>query len=324
MRPFLNKPTGSKDKITSHAASQYLVLNSADRILTYGSFQTSPNTTQPWNDFKLQKMEPLMEAFAKRIIISEINFPMCIPNINSFNNTLRIISIATGNVYDVVLTNNFYTPDEIVTAVNVKLVYVYGQASEANPPVLSYSETTMSYTLSTAGANTFKMVYSGSQSNYFNNASLFKTLGFQYSQSNQNVAVSIVGSPTLSQYTSFIDICSDRLMRFTDVDDSDSNGAKSKSRLFARLYLTNETGGSIITISNKQAPVTSRPFIISRQYKNAKHVQWDPDSFIDYFDIQVLDQYGNLVYMPIATIDGVNFTTTTPYPDFQMTLLASE
>ena len=323
MRPFLDKPNTNKEKVTSHASSQYLMLNSADRILTYGSFQKAPNTTQPWNNFKLQKMEPLMEAFAKRIVISEINFPMCIPNITSFNNTFRIISTATGNVYDIAITNNFYTPAEIVTAVNVKIVYVYGQASEANPPVLSYNETTMAYTLSTAGGNAFKMVFTG-ESTYYNTASLYKTLGFQYSQQNVNIAVSVTGAPTLSQYTSYIDVTSDRLMRFTNVDDSDSNGYKSKSRLFARLYLTDDNGNSMITVSNKLAPITSRPFIISRQFKNAKHTKWDPDSFIDYFDIQVLDQYGNLVYMPSANIDGTNSTTPTPYPDFQLTLLASE
>jgi hypothetical protein len=323
MRPFLEKPRNTKENVSSHASNQYLLLNSADRILTYGSFQTAPNTTQPWNNFKLQKMEPLMEAFAKRIVISEINFPMFVPNITSFNNTFRIISTATGNTYDITITNGFYTPAEIVTAVNVRIVFVYGQASEANPPVLTYNESSMTYTLSTAGGNAFKLIFSG-ESNYYNNASLYKTLGFQYSQQNVNIAVSVTGSPTLSQYTSYIDLTSDRLMRFTNVDDSDSNGYKSKNKMFARLYLTDENGSSMITISSKLAPITSRPFIISRQFVNPKHTKWDPDSFIDYFDIQVVDQYGNLIFMPSATIDGANTTTPTPYPDFQLTLLASE
>jgi hypothetical protein len=61
----------------------------------------------------------------------------------------------------------------------------------------------------------------------------------------------------------------------------------------------------------------SRPFQIHRQYANPKYLKQNPNQMIDWVDIQVVDEYGDLVYIPDPT-------TGRSYPDFQITLLASE
>jgi hypothetical protein len=53
---------------------------------------------------------------------------------------------------------------------------------------------------------------------------------------------------------------------------------------------------------------------------------WNKEAVIDLLDISVLDQYGNLVPLPvIAGAQSVApIETIGAYPDFQITLLASE
>ena len=81
-----------------HPANQYLLLDSADRLAisaipAVNSIPTvAPEdvTLQPWNDFQMQRPQSLMEAFAKRIAVSEIRMPYYIPNVNSYNNGFSI------------------------------------------------------------------------------------------------------------------------------------------------------------------------------------------------------------------------------------------
>jgi len=62
---------------------------------------------------------------------------------------------------------------------------------------------------------------------------------------------------------------------------------------------------------------------------------WNKESVVDWLDISVRDEYGNLVELPIIDIADQNPDEEDPessylenisgsYPDFQLTLLASE
>jgi hypothetical protein len=129
----------------------------------------------------------------------------------------------------------------------------------------------------------------------------------------------LTGNPTNSSYTDYVDITSDKLMTYTDVrDGSSTEGAPSS--VLARIYANDEVS---VPATN---PITSAPFYIHRQFKNAKNIKWNPDAVIDWCDIQVRDMYGNLVYLPTNPIPQISPTPQVPatYPDFQLTLLASE
>lgn len=316
-----------KEDLKPTPSSAYLLLNSADRIVPNG-LNGSQVLTQPWNNFTLQRQAPIMESFAKRISAVEINFPMCIPNITTFNNVLTVISNTSGNTYTITVTPGFYTPGELVSFMNTALAASYTTASEANPPTISYSDANGYYTYTANGGNSFTLHFAAQTAartaiNYYTSASLFKTLGFVFNQSNVLITNLITGIPTQTQYTAYVDIVSQRIMRFTDVDDADSNNFKTKNSLVCRLYLADETS-TLTQINNKNFPITCRPFNIHRQFVFPKQTKWDPDSFIDYIDLSVVDQYNNLVYMPSANVNGTNVATVNPYPDFQLTLLAAE
>jgi hypothetical protein len=166
---------------------------------------------------------------------------------------------------------------------------------------------------------------------FTNNPSLFKTLGFTLAYQGVTVAADekITSNPTLSSYTDYIEILSNKIMTYTDVWDGQSGNGGSNAIM--RIQATDETSMNTLVDANENPlPITCRPFVIYRQFKMPKAIKWNPDSTIDWFDIKVVDQYGEIVPLPVpdplvqanAVANGLVYNPA--YPDFQITLLASE
>jgi len=291
------------------ASTQYILLDSQDR---------NQNGRQAWNNFSFQKPQAILDAFANRILVSEVNFAWFIPNVTRFNNTLFIDGNRVG------IPAKFYTPTELAAQVQVALI----AASDAGC-TCTYDPITMRYTI-TAGAVPLTFGFHRDNTdivNFYTTASLYKTLGFQEQQSDVPTGAfippgqSLIGLATLSDYTPYIDIISNRLMRYTSVKDGES-ASNAQSAVICRVYASDETSTTNIVAG---VPLTCAPFLIHRQFKNAKAVQWNKDSFVDYFDIQVIDQYNNLVPLPSFELAGLpGIPVEGSYPDWQITLLASE
>jgi hypothetical protein len=313
-------------------ATQYLVLNSKDR------FQTSKDGNgtitvgdQPWNKFRLQRPQNLMESFATRITVSEIRFPWWIPNINALNNTfwIRAKSNASGNpltTYKITLDDGFYTPTEIASAITAEL----GQYTLLHPPTVTYVTGQFVWDATGIGADYAYTLFwydpltnpsSPNRYLYFNSASLALTIGMEFYQVDGTRSdLSYVGSVTEALYTQYIDIVSDKLNYYTTTFDGSSDAVASK-QLLARLYISDE-----VSMYNGYTALYA-PFLIHRQFKNPKEVMWNKDAVIDWLDISIYDQYGNLVPLPTSTVtekDENKITTTGDYPDFQITLTVSE
>jgi len=293
------------------ASTQFLLLDSADR-------NQSLAQVQPWNNFSFQKPQALIDAFADHVLVTEINFPWNIPNITTYNNAIWI------NRQPIRIAPGFYFPQDLVAALNAALVFA------GIDGLFSYNNRSMAYTF-TNGAGAPQdggLSYYNNQIGapathgpFYTTISLFKTLGFTLAQSNETLLANdiVIGNPTLSQYTAFVDIISNRLMRYTSVKDGES-AANAQSAVICRVYASDEVS---INIGD---PQTCRPFLIHRQYKTPKSIQWNRDSFVDYMDIQVIDQWNNLVYLPQTTIGNPGAPTVVDgaYPDFQISLLCSE
>jgi hypothetical protein len=172
--------------------------------------------------------------------------------------------------------------------------------------------------------------------------SLAKTLGFSFEQVlySPNVGAGgpdffpilnqITSNPTEYLYTSYVDITSNKLNQYTTNLDGSSD--ITSNRLFLRLYYADES--SMYNSYNNAENVINiyLPTLLHRQFKNPKQVMWNKESVVDWLDIQVRDQYGNLVYLPQIELAGNDPTAEPPYtttidgsyPDFQITLLATE
>lgn len=317
----------SVEKIVAHPTSQYILLDSKDRNQT---------TIQPWNRFTLQKPQALLDAFAKRLMVAEVRFPWYIPNISPLNNTLTIVDDNGGapTIATITVPPGFYSPQSLATKLTSLM------AGLSSVPVVTYNTVTQKYSIAVTGTpGAIFTIYffnpavaTPPQTQYLSNASLCRTLGLQYEQVSGIAYTTgdvLVGQPTETLYTSYVDIVSTRLTRLQKARDGDSAN-NSQGSMICRIYLADEASTPLIGVANlgMTAPGSygSFPLLIHRQFKCPKSINWSPELFIDYMDISVLDEYNNIVpLLPQGyggSFEGGSFLAQ--YPDFQITLLASE
>jgi hypothetical protein len=313
-----------KTVVSRTEATQLLVLDSKNRNVS--AQPGGPPISQPWNYFRLQRPQSLMQTYATRIAVTEIRFPWYIPNITTNNNKLYISNgFGAGEFITITLPPSFYTPKQIVTEVNQQI-----QASTlAGITELSYNDSLQTYTFTQGGGNgdPWGLFFIDptlenqiSQANYESSANLCKTLGFTFYQSNgSNIGeggyFSFTGNPTESLYTEYIDIVSEKLNYYSDQKDGSSDPLTSQA-LVCRLYLADE-----VSMGQNEGSFF-QPFLIHRQFKTSKTLMWNKDAVVDWLDISVYDAWGQLV--PLPTINYGTTTTQGSYPNFQITLLATE
>jgi hypothetical protein len=111
----------------------------------------------------------------------------------------------------------------------------------------------------------------------------------------------MVGTPYVGAYTPYIDICSPSLCQAQYVRDGNTNQNTIRRDLIARVYIASEV--STYTAD----PPGTRPFIIHRQFKNAKIMKWTAERSIDSIDLALYDQYGQPLpdATPIAQVGSV-------------------
>ena len=301
------------------------VLSSRDRFqnasVSYASNNVAYNAS-PWNDFRLQKPAALMNAFAKRISVTELNFPWNIPNIVEDNNEFWIRRTDNATIFNIGIAPGFYLPSEIVTSVNIALA---AAGFAAPPPTLAYDVQTQQYIFDSGIATEELTLYPADPTTTISpvdyslgRPSMLYTLGVAYDQLYlANPTRFVRGNPASSLYTEYVDICSTKLSTFAEIQDGSSSNI-NKTSMICRVYLADEV--SVTTVE----PIGTRPFHIHRQFSTPKIFQWDPTAFIDWLDVQVYDMYGNLVPLPQYVAAGAAGVKSGSYPDFQITLLASE
>jgi hypothetical protein len=293
-------------------ASAFLVIDSNDRNDATATLNNTITTgdLQDWNNFRLQKPAPLIDGYAKRLAITEVNFPWAIPNITTRNNSFYIDY--SGGSYKVEVAPGFYTATELVSVINADL-----SANLANYPVFSWSSSQLAMTITPNSSRdvSVKTIAGGTFSQYVFQSNLLKTMGFGFPQFNTlfTSVAPLTGSATKLQYTAFVDITSSKFNYSSEVKDG-SSARKNVSDLLCRLYCADET--SPINMASIGTP-GCRPFQIHRQFATPKYLKQNPNQMIDWVDIQVFDEYGDLVYIPLVS-------SGRSYPDFQITLLASE
>jgi hypothetical protein len=321
-----------KTEVARQPGSTHIVLNSADRFNNSTPDQTRA-VSAAWNNFRLQKPQALLAAYARRIQVTEVRFPWYIPNVTSKNDEfVIIISNPAPVVLEIGIPTGFYTQASLVSTINGAILGEEGNAGllPGSAPTLAVVNNVIRF-----AAGSLPFALASPISNFSINVpqaplmslyqyqtlpSLLRTLGVDFRDivttytplSGGFIAPGnfIQANPSTYLYTDFVDIVSDKLNYFADVQDGGSSNL-SPPNLVCRLYLADE-----ISLTSANPPGTN-PFIIHRQFKTPKTVKWDPTAYIDALDIAVYDQYGKLVPLPGSVRAGA-------YPDFQITLLASE
>ena len=330
----------SKVVTARQPASAYVTLNSRDRY-----FDSSPTQTravfQPWNNFILQKAEALIPGYSRRIAITEVRFPWSIPNITLDNCQFGIIlddGVPTSRTIDI-LPDVFYTPTQLATAISASINTILTAAGVApgDIPTCAYSNGCFEFlpganntdfalvaVTPNVGAIPLPQTTITSSLDYLNAPNLLATLAMSFELLTTNLAapsfaLDYRSNLSFGLYTDYVDIVSQKLMRFADARDS-SSGNLAQTSTVMRLYLADEVSLTTTDMSGNPVPPGCAPFVIHRQFQTPKQVLCDPDSFVGDLDISVYDMFGRLVYLKQDLALNRPFS----YPEFQITLLASE
>ena len=367
-----------------------LIIDSGDRgssstLLPTGGF--SLPQTQPYNNFRLQRPQNMLQGGFYRLTLSEINFPYAIPNLTPTTNYIwiKLAKIGGGappanagvskiflNNAGVKFSNGLVIAESLTSALNADTTIGTGSANavewlveylpeefggffiQAGAPATLVSakgrSSLVRERLGVLPAYSFGMYpvdpalltldadgVPTATSVQLPLKSLMVLMGFNY---NVNLAYSCsydnqhVSASAPLAYTQYIDIVSDKLTQYQKVRDGASR-VSATNNIICRLYIADETSTPLQTgqywdSENNEAveylindvPGTS-PFLIHRQFKNPKIFRWNPTTAIDWIDIKLLDDTGNLLYVP-QTLVYAQEGDYVPIANFQITFKASE
>jgi hypothetical protein len=87
-------------------------------------------------------------------------------------------------------------------------------------------------------------------------------------------------------FTQYIDVCSPQLCKFQNFRDGSTSSLARRSDIICRLYIVNN-----VAIPSADVDGT-RPFVINRQYQNARVMKWTADNAVGQIDINLYDDVG--------------------------------
>jgi len=289
-----------------------------------------------------------MNAYATRIGVSEVRFPYYIPNVNASNNKIWITAyntLGTGSLYQITVNPGFYSGVSLATALTSIIqgaatygsytvlaganapfsltsypFFLFSSASQMiYDPTLSNTLGSILYAYNPSTGNPAVSATPPTEEEYNNNPSLCSLMGFAYQQvAGFTPALNITPFAcriTTMTYTDYIDIVSDKFNQYASARDGSSDSLFNRS-LICRLYLSDEAGAGLDL---------TQPFTIYRQFQNPKMVEWNKEASVDWLDIALYDEYGELLPLPAdVSVPGGGLISGGSYPDFQITLLATQ
>ena len=108
-----------------------------------------------------------------------------------------------------------------------------------------------------------------------------------YDPENNIYDVDVVGGSASLAFTQYIDICSPQLCKFQEFPGGSTTNLARRGNLICRLYITNN-----IAVTSDGAIEGTRPFVINRQYQNARIMKWTTGNSVGQMDIQLYDDAG--------------------------------
>ena len=268
-----------KAKTSRASSDSYLLLDSADR-----STSTSATgvplpfpVSQPYNNFRLQKPENLLQGGFTRLSLTEVRFPYAIPNITTLNNSFwvvvrtntqdvkaKISASGVGTSVDGKELASQVRASLQASAVGTALGMTWSVLYFPNNPVTGYLYSGFSIvTVALANILDFALYPVEPTLNVYpakptlsRNAkvkSLLDTMGYNpisnwddltaLNNTTANLVLSKDSSYAPMTYTTYIDIVSSKLTYYQNVKDGTTK-AGSRDNVICRLYIADETSTS--------------------------------------------------------------------------------
>jgi hypothetical protein len=290
-----NAEVGSAVSVRPSATALFTV-NSADR---YGGNDVRRQTlvaTTPY-DFTIRKNESLLNGFFTRMGITEISFPMSLPNCDGSSSRMAILYTPAGGVEasSIFTAGGFFTPAEISAALQVKIrsldpsfataTVQYGANGLPQFIITMPAGATVSFApIATTGGLPFP--YNQNQ------IQMYDMFGFTLANAlaQQNV---VIGNFTYFQKYQYLDIVSTLLTGNQNLKDSTT--APIDRNILCRLYVDYENSYNVPPFDPLFAPAGTTPFTIYRKFPIPKFVQWDVKQPVGQLNFQVFDQDGFLI-----------------------------
>lgn len=260
------------------------------------------------NNFTIQSPNALINGYIHKIVLSQIQLHYNIPTVCAGKND-RFYLKAFGDAGIIVnIPHGFYYPDELAAALETLI-----QAGGYTTVTVSF-DARDGFTFDSPDIPISFPSYEEIAADIPNVSPdliyrTYKLLGIKYyNAAPSNTQISYDFPNFL--YTPYIDFYSDVLTNYQNIKDTNTSIPKPKG-LIARVYLSGvgnpQTSGTVSSLG-------TAPFLMTADLNNAKVIRWSPDVAVPSIDLQLLDQYGELI--PGAT-EGQS-------TEFQMTLLCIE
>jgi hypothetical protein len=195
-----------------------------------------------------------------------------------------------ANSYLLSITQGFYTPSELATAIQAAVRTATAAATftctydtGGNKNIFTFSDTTPFYF-------GFPPNSSNPNSSVNKYTRFYNTIGAVSPMFAGAATTHTSGIPRMS-FTRWIDICSSGLTKFQRVKDSTTLPYDSYTTTLARMYLAPPGEYQVQSSINLGLPATW-----SVDFNTPKYIKWDVKEVLSNFDLQLKDEYGALLW----------------------------
>lgn len=243
----------------------------------------------------------IIQGQVHSISVNEVNFPYDIPNVNEGYNIFSLTSAGdTPARIAVTVPVGFYDGMELANEINRDISGSYtAPVTHADLPICTYSSVSQTFAFippaSPSNPNygtwflsspyTFPVGPLGAAASL--GKDILSIMGFQRGQSQvippSPGVLSAKGVAPL-QFTQYIDICSPLLCQYQYFRDGTTSNQARRSDVICRLYISNNVA--------TQESEGQRPFVIQRQFNNARVMRWSAESAVGQLDINLFDDCG--------------------------------
>ena len=277
-------------------------------VTGYGPVEQFIGQKSPYQ-FSFQSRQSLISGYFNRIALSEFQMQWRTPNVTPRNNKISWLDTEDNITRTVDLPVSFYDLSGLGFAMNF---YMNFSLPSPRFRVELRNRFGQDYLrLIQINGFPFRFVLPvGLQANPDTPiiCKFYNTAGITTLNENQQVFQDFAFATPLT-YTDYIDIVSDGLAKFAKVKDSMTREFQGQTAILARVYLT--------PFNTKEQYPAIRPFTMAVDYTTPKYIRWNPQEYVNDFDITVYDQYGDILWW-----DGVNYPWFNT--EIQFTLQVSE
>lgn len=267
----------------------------------------------------------IIQGSIREIAVSEVNFPYDIPNIQDGFNTFELIAAflptqqrsigSSPGLLTITIPPGFYSGTELVVRINAVISAEQISVGDVsgNAPTFSYNSTSNRFTLN-APANappgnptpTWAMFSPYTYSSRYTNSTnklgkdILSIMGYlpiyplpaDYTAVSCDTATGLPstfvaqGSAPLV-FTQYIDICSDKLTSNQMFQGGSTTNLARRQNVLCRMFICDN-----VSLTTPDVVEGTRPFILNRQYVNARVMKWSVESSIPTIDIQLYDDVG--------------------------------